>query len=238
MNVNRWFVLGVSLLLFGGLALPVYASGSTLSLNPSTTTVKVGDTFQVEVWLNTGGDIVDTVSASIKFNPRGIVKVVGVSSSGSPFYTQIPVDNSDTSQELNLTVVSGQGVQGDQVLVQKLSLEALTAGIVTASFDNSSAVYKVSDLRDNLDLENSAGATYTVSSLSASATATPTPTGELITPTLSPLPTPQVTTVSPTGLGDGHPQLPEAGEGWVTVQTFAIALIFLLAGGGLLASLR
>ncbi|MCK4782024.1 hypothetical protein KAS79_03850 [Candidatus Parcubacteria bacterium] len=82
---NFWFCVGLVFLLFGvGLAQPVRAEGASLCLSPSQGSYNIGQSFSVNIMLNTDGAAVNAAQA-VLYYPSAQLKVIKVSKTNSIF---------------------------------------------------------------------------------------------------------------------------------------------------------
>lgn len=147
----RWKILSALLImplativLFG--ASPARAAG-TMTLNPSSGTVNVGDNLQVTLEVDTGGDGTNAVSAVINY-PSGLFDTVTIDSSTSD-YSITAVETASGGviniQRGNVTDVTGVAT------VAVITLHASAAGNADLSFDGSQThLVRTSDTHDIL----------------------------------------------------------------------------------------
>ncbi|MBM4402204.1 MAG: hypothetical protein FJ044_03100 [Candidatus Cloacimonetes bacterium] len=215
------FQFSISLLLFTFYFLlftfSARAAGATLSLSPATKSVVNGQTFSLEIRVNTGGESINTVTANLTY-PTDKLRAQSVDTAGS-FVTIWFENNIGTaSGEVRLTgSLPTPGTSGSNLLFATVNFVALNTGTANVEFTNSSAVYRNSDNSDILG--STQDGTYTITEVTP--TATPTPT-TITAPTGTPTPT--------TGQGN----LPDVGVELPTLILFAFALIFITFGSVLL----
>lgn len=218
----------------------VQAASATLSLSPSSKSVTNGQTFSVEIRVDTAGESINTVTANLSY-PTDKLRAQSVDTSGS-FVTIWFENNIGTaSGEIRLTgSLPTPGVTGSSLLFATVNFVALSTGTAQVEFANSSAVYRNSDNSDILG--TTVDGTYTISELTPTETPTPTlvPGQPTSTPTLvpgQPTPTPTLVPGQPTPtstLVPGQPTpttgLPDVGVEGPTVVLFLIALGLVVLG--------
>lgn len=148
-----------------------------LSLVPSTGSYSVGQTFTVTVRAVPGGDNVNAVEASLKFNPA-LLSVVSVGKTGSVFslWTTEPTFSNAAG-----TVTFGGGSPSPFTATSNIvtvSFRTVAEGSAVVSFGNASVL--AADGRGTDVFKNGGSATYTIA-----AGTTPTPTAPA-TPTPAP----------------------------------------------------
>lgn len=136
-----------TIIAFGLLILPLGASAATLSVSPSTQTVGVGDTFTVNVRLDTQGSSIDGVDLRyLSFNPA-ILQVVDASAStagvqiapGSlmPLTLLNSVDAGAGRIAFSQVVAGGTKYSGSGTLAS-ITFKALAAGTAAVTFSYTS----------------------------------------------------------------------------------------------------
>lgn len=188
----------------------VYAANADLSLSPSSKTVQNGESFAVQIRVNTNAESINTVTADISYSSDKL-RAVSIDTAGS--FATIWFENNiaTASGQIKLTgSVPTPGVSGTSLLFATINFMALAEGSATATFDTTSAVYRNSDNSDILGTKT--GGTYTI----AAATPTPTPTSSF-QPTATPTPRPTTT-------------LPNVGVNWPTQLLLVFSLVLILGG--------
>lgn len=106
-------------------AAPKNQPAVTLSLSPSSSTLRVGETLSLAVKLNTNGQAVNAVEAVVSY-PSDRFEFVNVDSTGSAFTIEAPVS---TSSGL-ITIPRGTtgSVNSSDALVATVNLRATTTG--------------------------------------------------------------------------------------------------------------
>lgn len=236
------------------------APATVLSVSPEAVTKEVGDTFTIEITINTGENSVVGVDLDLSFN-SSVLECLTISPGGffdDPDELAKNIDNQ--TGEIIYSLSSFAPKQGAGILAS-IEFEATTAGVSTLIFDSGTSVAGVGE---DEALQNTVPGSITVTGGDASPTPTPTPTppgqggpGPTSTPTPTPTtsasggPTPTPTTTSggtgsvynptatptPTRSASGGPaagsSVPEAGIAGPTV--FISLLSLLLVGLGLIA---
>jgi len=136
-----WLGSGLALLFSASLALPVFAGNASLSIFPQTGTFTEGSTFDVSVFLNTGGNDVNVVGVDLKFDPkklRVVTPAKGVSAVGEWIFPP-----SFSNQEGTITLQGGflgKGINTSQGLIAVMVFRAISSGETAVSFLDSSQV--------------------------------------------------------------------------------------------------
>ncbi len=185
------------------------AAGATLSLSPITKSVTNGQTFSVEIRVDTGNESINTVTANLTY-PTDKLRAQSVDTSGSFITIWFENNIATASGEIRLTgSLPTPGTSGTSLLFATINFVSLNTGTANVEFANSSAVYRNSDNSDILG--STQNGTYTITDT----TPTPTPT-TIITPTISPTPT-----ISQGNLPDVGVEMPT-----IILFIFAIASVF------------
>ncbi|MDB5175228.1 MAG: Fibronectin, type domain protein [Candidatus Saccharibacteria bacterium] len=138
---QKILTLILALTLFSGVigqSAAVFAAGATMTMTANKTTVAAGGSVIVAVYMNGGGDNVNTVQANISY-PASKLQYVGVSYTGSAFSITTP-DNGGSGGVVvlangSITPVTGSG------LVATLTFKALAAsGSAALSFAGGTAL--------------------------------------------------------------------------------------------------
>jgi len=157
--------------------LPFFSNAATLSISPSTGTYKVGETFSVNIVVNTESQSVNAISTNLTF-PTNLIRVVSVSKNDSiiNYWVQEP-SFSNTSGTVNLEgVIVNPGFSGANGKVLRITFEAKSSGIAEIKYALSSVLAN-DGLGTNI-LNNTNKASFTIGVTSAIST-TP---GEQATP--------------------------------------------------------
>lgn len=151
-----------------------YTQGSaTLFLSPTSGTHQVGDTFFVEIRVDTGGEPVVVVSAVLTFDASRLRFIPFTESSFSGSAWNGSVDATQSDSTINLTRVNwvnpispSQGVNpvsGSNLLLGTLTFEATEPGTAQIVFDqDASAIVKFDPNATENILENVVNGTYTI----------------------------------------------------------------------------
>lgn len=140
-KIFRFLILFAFFLVIGRIP-PSYAeSGASLYLSPSTGTFDVGSTFNVSVFLNTGGQNINAVGVNIKFDPKKIQLVNPTA--GKSFISIWIAQPSYSNMEGTIFFQGGiptPGINTSSGLVSTLTFRALAPGDTAVYFINSSQV--------------------------------------------------------------------------------------------------
>lgn len=230
------------------------APATVLSLTPATGEYDVGETFTINVSVNTGENLI--VSADIILNYDPLV-LKGLSITRGTFLENVQeiqnvIDN-DTGKIIYSIYTANENAKSGTGTLASISFEGKAAGTSTIVFDPQCAVYGLGEYQDVL--VDTVPGTYTIAA--AIPTATPTP---ITSPTETPTPTPgggtptESPTPTPTG-GVGGPEAtatltptPTTAAGATSTPTptvseelpeagFFTSTLLLLIGGGVLLTL-
>jgi len=195
------------------------AAESTLSFSPSDTTPTVGDTFTVNVNINSGTNEVTGVELHLTFDES---KIEAQSITEGTFFTNPNTTTpsiSNTNGTISYTLLvppGGTGVTGTGT-VAVITFKAIAAGNVSLTFSSQTLVTAAGESGVNV-LASSPSKTITVGA-STSSTATPT-----ATPTSSP----SSTTSGTGGTSTTTTTLPDAGVSFPTLIGAALGLLLLI----------
>jgi hypothetical protein len=144
--------------------LPSVTEAAILRVSPNTGVYTVGNTFTVQVIMNTQGAAVNASDAVLSFNPREL-SVVSVNRSSSVFnlWTQEPT-YSNTAGTISFGGGLPSGYTGSQGSILTISFRALVAGTPKVSF-SSGSVLAADGLGTNV-LSQMNGGAYTISAKS------------------------------------------------------------------------
>ncbi len=138
---NFWFSFGLVLLFSFGLVAFAGAKDASLSIFPQTGTFTTGSTFEVSIFINTGGSSVNAVQVDLEFDP-GKLQIVtptkGISVIGEWIF---PPSFSNTKGTLSL--LGGflrKGINTSEGLITVLVFEAISPGKVEIRFLDSSKI--------------------------------------------------------------------------------------------------
>ena len=119
----------------------VKAAGASLSIYPQTGTFTVGSTFDVSVFVNTGGEDVNAVKVDLKFDPEKLQVITpakGLSAVGA--WVFLP-SFSNTKGEIFLQGgFSAKGINTSEGLISVIVFEAVSPGKAEVYFLDSSQV--------------------------------------------------------------------------------------------------
>jgi hypothetical protein len=161
-NLNKFLVSLVMLSLAVGFfpAVPVRAAGANLSLSPASGTYSIGDTFNVNVVLASGGgNGVNASDGNIKFDSDYLaVKKVAHDSSVFSLWTAEP-SFSNSAGTIAYSGGAPAAYKGDAGVVISITFSVLKAGSGGANFASASAL--AADGQGTNILANTSGAKYT-----------------------------------------------------------------------------
>lgn len=138
---NFWFSVSLAFLFSVSLALPAAAGGASLSIFPQSGTFTVENTFDVSIFLNTGGNEVNVVKVDLKFDPgklQVITPAKGISAVGEWIF---PPSFSNKKGTLILQGgFPGNGINTSEGLVTVIVFRAVSSGEAIVEFLDSSQV--------------------------------------------------------------------------------------------------
>lgn len=136
--MNAIFIL---ILLFSFLPGATEATGASLSIYPQAGTFTVGSTFDVAIFMNTGGENVNAVRADLKFDPEKLQVITSAKGLSAVGVWVFPPSFSNTKGEITLQGgFSGAGINTSEGLVSVVVFEAISSGRSEISFLDSSKV--------------------------------------------------------------------------------------------------
>jgi len=181
---------------------------ATFSLNPASGTINIEEATQVDIVLDTGGDLTGAISVILTFNAAKLS--AGSSVTPGVFALELVNTVDNTNGVIRFDAGTSTNQNGSNVTVATINFSGKTSGTAEVSFTQARAV----NAETNQYLEtDSTGGSYTV------AAGDGTGGGGGVTPTPTPTPTPTSTPIPTVS-----PELPEAGDLGST--------LFLLIGGG------
>ncbi len=136
-----WLSSGLALLFSASLALPVFAGNASLSIFPQTGTFTVENTFEVSVFLNTGGNDVNAIKIDLRFDPeklRVVTSAEGISSVEEWIFPP-----SFSNQKGIITLQGGflgKGINTSEGLITVIVFRAISSGETTVEFLDSSQI--------------------------------------------------------------------------------------------------
>ena len=139
------------------------AESGILYFSPAAGIFTEGETFEVEIWVDTKGENVNAIAAYFSY-PEDKLEALGVSREGSA----MTLFAEETAGGGKVSISGGKatpGISGIQK-VASVSFRAKTAGTAILLFTSDSAVLEDSDNQNILDLGLSASAVYTIQSSS------------------------------------------------------------------------
>lgn len=215
--------LPIFLLFFLFLREKVYAAPS-LSLSPTTKSVAVGETFDVAIILDTGGNNSNGCDVVLTFTPS-IIKIKNVSFGSSPLFTSSNVsspDNTNGKLILNSSVISSAFAYSGKGTLATVTFEALSTGSTAVSFicnpgqTNGDSNIWNTQAEDIINCSANINGNYSITSSSSTSTSTTTTTN---------------TTAENSGETESiTPTTPEAGNTSLTTLIAGIGTFLLIFG--------
>lgn len=128
------------------LFIPIFyskAAGASLYFSPDSGSFTVGDTFNVSVFVNTGGENINAINVNIKFDPKKIQ--VASPSTGKSFikvWISQPVYSNEKGLLNFVGGIPSPGINTTAGLVSTITFRALSPGKTSIWFTNSSKVLR------------------------------------------------------------------------------------------------
>lgn len=137
------------------------SAAATLTLSPSTKSVKVGDSVSLSILFDTGAETVSSVKASITF-PVSLLSVEtdSIVTTGSAITDFKETIYSNLSGTVDIS--GNTSTSGSQKLLANIKFKTKAVGTANLSFDSDSKIIRASDSKDILSLPGSKGGTYTI----------------------------------------------------------------------------
>jgi hypothetical protein len=137
--------------------------GATLFLSPDSTSTVAGKTFEVSVFLDTGGNTINTLDVFIKF-PSDKLQVVSPSIGKSiiGIWTSPPGFNNSIGEVHFRGGIPAPGTNTPNGLISTITFRAKSVGIATVSFGSNSKILLNDGYGTNV-LTNMRGASYNIS---------------------------------------------------------------------------
>ena len=111
------------------------AEGASLSIYPQGGTFTVGNTFDVSVFLNTGGRNVNAVKVDLKFDPEKLQVITPAKGLSAVGVWVFPPSFSNTKGEISLQGgFSEKGINTSEGLVSVIVFEAIASGKTEVTF--------------------------------------------------------------------------------------------------------
>lgn len=164
------------------------APNSDLVMTPATSTIVSGNTFTVQVRVNTNGQLTNAFQSDITY-PTALLDVVSVDNTGSAY--EIQAVNTAVPGSGVISLASGSITpKSGNLLINTITFRGKSSGLAQVRFSNPIVASSVT----NTDVLKSVGTgDYTISAVAATATVTP-------AATVTPLPATSTPTVAPTGV--------------------------------------
>ena len=195
------------LLLFFLIPPAVYAQtgSATLSLSPSSSSVKVDQSFTVAIKVTSATTNISSVQSYLTF-PADLLEVSSISKTGSiaSLFVEEPIYN-NTSGTIKMTAdIASPGYKGSDGLIATVTFRAKANGSANVGFTTEAAVYPTSGTSSILGTSDTGSYTIGTGSASSSTTPTVTPTkvaAKVTTAPASGTALPSTATTGQTGLG-------------------------------------
>ncbi len=135
------FSVSLALLFSVCFAMPTFAGGASLYLSPVSGTFYLGSTFDVSIFLNTGGNDVNAVEVDLKFDPRKlqIASPTAGKSFISVWISQPTYSNTNGNASFQGGIPS-PGINTSAGLVSTITFRAVAPGETSVSFLDSSQI--------------------------------------------------------------------------------------------------
>ena len=136
LHARRSIVLAAAFLAFGAFGAPRTASAASYNLTTGKDTFAVGDTFSVDVKLDSADAGINAAQATISF-PKSVVQVTAVDKSGSvfDFWLQGPSYSNDIGQ-VSFIGGSQDGISGKALEVLKITFKVKGSGSIPILFSD------------------------------------------------------------------------------------------------------
>jgi len=119
----------------------VKAVGASLSIYPQTGTFTVGNTFDVSVFLNTGGENINAVKVDLEFDPEKLQVITPAKGLSAVGIWVFPPSFSNTKGTINLSGgFLGKGLNTSEGLISVIVFEVISPGETEVRFLDSSQV--------------------------------------------------------------------------------------------------
>jgi len=140
-TTKSWWYLVFILVVFSVLPEAAGAEGASLSIYPMTGSFTVGSTFDVSIFLNTGGENVNAVRVDLKFDPEKLQVVTPAKGLSAVGVWVFPPSFSNTKGEISLQGgFLGKGINTSEGLISVIVFEAIASGRTEVNFLDSSQV--------------------------------------------------------------------------------------------------
>jgi len=139
MKSATYILLFVPLLFFAFFPVNAVMAGGSLYLAPSEGTFFVGNTFDISVFVNTGGNDINAVQADLKFDPKKIQ--VASPTAGKSFISVWIAQPNYSNVDGNISFRGGipsPGINTTAGLVSTITFRAITPGTTSITFADSS----------------------------------------------------------------------------------------------------
>jgi len=137
------FILFISALFVAFVPIPVRAGNASLSLSPASGSFFVGSTFDISVFVNTGGENINAVEVNLKFDPTKIQ--VASPTAGKSFIEVWVAQPTFSNTQGMMSFIGGvpsPGINTSAGLVSTVTFRALSPGETQILFLDSSKVLK------------------------------------------------------------------------------------------------
>lgn len=143
MKIKFLFTIGLVLFFYFSLAQSVIAESASLFLSPNSGTFFVGSTFDVSIFVNTGGENVNAVQVDLKFDPQKLQ--VASPTTGKSFIEVWVAQPTYSNTKGTLSFIGGipyPGINTSAGLVSTVTFRAISHGQTTIQFLDSSKVLR------------------------------------------------------------------------------------------------
>jgi len=141
-NKNSWYLVLI-LVVFSALPNIAEADGASLYLSPGSGTFFVGSTFDVSVFVNTGGEYINAIEVNIKFDPKRLQ--VASPTGGKSFIEVWVAQPTYSNTQGTMRFIGGiptPGIKTSAGLVSTVTFRAVSPGETSVYFLESSKVLR------------------------------------------------------------------------------------------------
>ena len=142
-TTKNWWYLVFILVVFSVLPEAAGAAGASLYFSPASGTFFVGSTFDISIFINTGGEDVNAVQVDIKFDPQ---KLQVASPTAGKSFIEVWVSQptySNTKGEMSfIGGIPSPGINTSAGLVSTVTFRVISPGVTPVLFLDSSKVLR------------------------------------------------------------------------------------------------
>jgi len=140
-NIKYIKLLIISLMFISVLPAIVKAQEASLSIYPQTGSFTVDSTFDVSIFLNTGGNNINAVQADLKFNPEILQVIAPTKELSAVEVWTFPPSFSNSKGTISLRGgFPSKGINTSESLISTITFESISSGKTMVSFLDSSKV--------------------------------------------------------------------------------------------------